>query len=656
MPSCTTARSLMFSSCSSGSQPRYERNIQLPPPYNRAMPGIRYAVVMSSCSEPNSMRRAPVLSENSSPIWELRCMIAMRPDHGSSRQSTPPPTYQSCPMSSRLGSSMRNRENTLKSAISAAPPPSHSATCSSGKMAPTATAATTSRAAFSWFGTLNGGRSSPGRSSRFVDISPTEMRVACGSASGVRNRCTFGRTRPSCACTPPPNASRNTAPHTLASRIEPLFPLSVIGRVETLRRFAHPIAPHHSPAAAHHPSSEMHDLRSDTAPLPVVELAPLRLTSSDPAEPFLLGAGPAAEIGYCRLSLAALRLPAGDVLETAGVPVHAVITPCGVVRTARIGDVGVTERVALIGDPLTSVHQWTVDTDAELVLEPGRHHRLAAGDTVTALSGAKRSADIEKDFRTLAAGLARALREGIALDTRDNTGAALAWAAARLWLHIQTGGAPTLAAALAAPVTGHPEQLRLHLQRAELDALPLLAARYAAWTGAVQDVRPILPRLKDSTATAAADDIGRALRLAGMAELERTAADLGEHSFAADLRALGRRLQDEQSGRGLEPPAAALLAALAAGGAGSDPDPAPASDTETDDVAYHGWLTWAALQQGQLTRAGPAWRRLLAAADTPVRAAWPARFGTVGDDAAATALFVLTLAHGLLGLQPDAPR
>jgi hypothetical protein len=318
-----------------------------------------------------------------------------------------------------------------------------------------------------------------------------------------------------------------------------------------------------------------------------------------------------------------------------------------------------TERVALIADSGASVLQWTVDDDAELVLDRDRACHLDAGQTLTAVCRGSGPMDIERSFRMVAAGVTRAVTGGVVLETQDGTGAALAWAKARLWLHHRAATDAPALAALASPAIGCPDQLRLRLDHTPDELLPLLAARFAAWTGRLEDVRPALARAKlalGSTAgNVATDDYTtRVLRLAGIVELERTAADLALPQFAADLRALARGQWAEQMRQPLHPRAGAMLAALIARPDDERPRE-PAWWTETDDVAYHAWLTWAALARG-LAAGGPAWHRLVGETDSAVRGAWPAHFGVAGDDPAATALVVLTLVHGVLGLEPDAAR
>jgi hypothetical protein len=403
----------------------------------------------------------------------------------------------------------------------------------------------------------------------------------------------------------------------------------------------------------------MNDLRSDIAPLPIIDLAPIRLESSDAAEPFVLGTGASCLAGRCGLSLLALRRAdghgTGAFVDGVCADVRGVITPCGVVRTARIDGVAVTERLAVLGR--TAVMQWTVDADADLVLPGGHRHRLAAAETVTRASDAMPRQDIAATFHASAAAVARAVRGGLALETTDSTGAALAWAKARLWFALSDAASvPGPAGTLAALALGQCHFVRDQLACAPSDLLPLLAARYAAATGNVHDLDALRPRLRAATdtagGTAPVDDMTAAVRLAGLAELERTATDLGDARFAAGLRALARRMRHVLTGRTLAPPAGAVLAALRA----DSTQTWLTQWKDSDDVAHHAWHTWAAFEQGALATATRAWRRLTAEPDIPVRGAWPSRFGGPDDNFQSAALFVLTLAHGLLGIEPDAPR
>ena len=386
----------------------------------------------------------------------------------------------------------------------------------------------------------------------------------------------------------------------------------------------------------------MHEPRFDVAPLPITELAPIRFDSSDPDEPFVLGSGRTCLTGRCGLALAALQPGQGNSVSAAGWPVLSVITPCGVVRTARIGDVQLTERVALLAQPAVFISQWTVDRDSILTLPGGDTFALPAGATLTLAPGLPAGAAPDRAFRATAASVTRVLQHGLRVVDDGPVGRAVAWATARLALH---AGEPDLPMSLAA-ITFHPYQVRPA-------PAPLLAARYAAATGDLTGLAPFLDRLRDAAAEPTPpDDVAAVAQIAGLTELQRTAVDFGEHAFAAALRGRAKRAASELAARPLTHLARAVQIALRVAGPGTQPP----HWTATRDVVQDAWQTWAELELGMLAEAIDGWRRLLDEADAPVRGAWPARFGDREADGTATALFLNTFAHGLLGIEPDAPR
>jgi hypothetical protein len=248
-------------------------------------------------------------------------------------------------------------------------------------------------------------------------------------------------------------------------------------------------------------------------------------------------------------------------------------------------------------------------------------------------------------------------RGGLQLASRDGGGAALARAMDRLSADVSAAEPVQFPLDLAALVAGSADAvLRARLLHEATDRVlfPLMAARYAAWTGDLQSVASACRRFlaTDAPWTPPGAEAAVALWLAGLAELERTVTDLGLARDAARLHSLGAGVRETLRGRAISAETAALLTALRV------PLPGMAAPrwTDMDDIVPHAWQTWAALERGLLRAGMDGWRRLVDEANSPVRGASPALLGTTADCPDAAALFVLTLAHGLLGIEPDAHR
>jgi hypothetical protein len=168
-------------------------------------------------------------------------------------------------------------------------------------------------------------------------------------------------------------------------------------------------------------------------------------------------------------------------------------------------------------------------------------------------------------------------------------------------------------------------------QPASVAALPLVLARYVAWTGDLVGSAAAWDAVRTLVADDAAptgDDAEALLMAAGAAELHHTARDLGDALLAARLRAVHQLALvelDSRRTRGLQPAARALDALL-------------------------GTAATSGAHADALTRTGASPE---ADADAPAMAAG-AVDGSGDDDAAAAT--VLRMGHGLLGLGPDAPR
>jgi hypothetical protein len=323
------------------------------------------------------------------------------------------------------------------------------------------------------------------------------------------------------------------------------------------------------------------------------------------------------------------------------------------VHTGDVAGVHVTERIAIAHGAV--VAQWSVDRRALLHFADLPGEWIDAGETHTrVLYGARGLDDIVRAFTATAGDVRRAVERGFTIHSSDGTGNALAWAVARLALHAPHGEA-SLAHALAALAAGQHDVVHARLPFAAPDLLPLLAARYAAWSGEPHGLQPFRNAIRDAVRTfgsvPAADPAHAAIRVAGLAELERTATDLGDAAFAAELHSAARQLKRD-IGALLDERAALMLGALGVIESPNFTQPQHSSD----DVAIHAWRTWARLTAGDGRAGLDDWRRLLAEASAPVRGAWPARFGQHDFDPDATALFITTLAHGLLGIEPDAAR
>lgn len=182
------------------------------------------------------------------------------------------------------------------------------------------------------------------------------------------------------------------------------------------------------------------------------------------------------------------------------------------------------------------------------------------------------------------------------------------------------GGDLSTSAHLALLAAGRFETARLRIRSgAQSRALPLIAARYAAWSGDLRTVAAAWAAVRQSAEAlgAAGDDdpSGHGLRRMTWSELQRTASDVGDPAFAATIHRLASRAATVQDGAGQD---GARQDGAGQGGSGSGGSRAAAADT------------------------GGAPTMLVSLPDE--------------DDLDEPARLVLHTVHGVLGAEPDAMR
>lgn len=181
---------------------------------------------------------------------------------------------------------------------------------------------------------------------------------------------------------------------------------------------------------------------------------------------------------------------------------------------------------------------------------------------------------------------------------------------------------------LASLAVGRFQDERVLLQRAAPAVLPLLAARHVAWTGDLASAAAAWPQVRDATDRLIAiepdSDLHALVLLATCTELQRTAADLGDPQLAARLHGRARTAQAAVQRRALTGRARSLAAALAL---------RPPEDDAMSQENAMSQESVASLDQ-----------------------AAPQTAAAFADDVVAGGLAILEFVHGVLGIEPDAPR